>query len=120
MRVHTRIGNHETAQFNEIVFSKIVSRDDLNLPLDLNDLFYVAVLLMNSQQEAHNHLHVAFLGSHLQIANAALQASGYRTLTSKPGHHQVMIQSLSKTLGIILNKSTYPTGVIALPDLDNG
>lgn len=36
----------------------------------------------------------------MQIANAALQAKGYRTLTSKPGHHQTMIQSLSKTLGI--------------------
>ncbi len=36
----------------------------------------------------------------MQIANAALQANGYRTLTSKPGHHQVMIQSLSKTLEI--------------------
>ncbi len=36
----------------------------------------------------------------MQIANAALQANGYRTLTSKPGHHQVMIQSLSKTLGV--------------------
>lgn len=40
----------------------------------------------------------------MQIANAALQANGYRTLTSKPGHHQVMIQSLSKTLGIDNNK----------------
>ncbi len=36
----------------------------------------------------------------MQIANAALQANGYRTLTSKPGHHQTMIQSLSKTLGV--------------------
>ena len=36
----------------------------------------------------------------MQIANAALQANGYRTLTSKPGHHQTMIQLLSKTLGI--------------------
>lgn len=36
----------------------------------------------------------------MQIANAALQANGYRTLTSKPGHHQMMIQLLSKTLGI--------------------
>ncbi|MES2219247.1 MAG: DNA-binding protein [Pseudomonadota bacterium] len=35
----------------------------------------------------------------MQIANAALQANGYRTLTSKPGHHQTMIQLLSKTLG---------------------
>ena len=36
----------------------------------------------------------------MQIANAVLQANGYRTLTSKPGHHQTMIQSLSETLGI--------------------
>jgi uncharacterized protein (UPF0332 family) len=36
----------------------------------------------------------------MQIANAALQASGYRTLTSKPGHHHTMIQLLSKTLKI--------------------
>lgn len=36
----------------------------------------------------------------MQIANAALQANGYRTLTSKPGHHQTMIQLLSKTMGI--------------------
>ena len=27
----------------------------------------------------------------MQLANAALQAHGYRTLTSKPGHHQTMI-----------------------------
>lgn len=39
----------------------------------------------------------------MQIANAALQANGYRTLTSKPGHHQTMIQSLSTTLGIDSN-----------------
>jgi uncharacterized protein (UPF0332 family) len=39
----------------------------------------------------------------MQIANAALQAKGYRTLTSKPGHHQTMIQSLSKTLAIDSN-----------------
>jgi len=36
----------------------------------------------------------------MQIANAALQANGYRTLTSRPGHHQTMLQSLSQTLGI--------------------
>tara|TARA_R100001163_G_C5018810_1_gene162226 strand:+ start:692 stop:946 length:255 start_codon:yes stop_codon:yes gene_type:complete len=30
----------------------------------------------------------------LQLANAALQATGYRTLTSKPGHHITMIQLL--------------------------
>lgn len=36
----------------------------------------------------------------MQIANAALQTRGFRTLTSKPGHHQTMIQSLVKTLDI--------------------
>lgn len=35
----------------------------------------------------------------MQLANAALQAHGYRTLTSKPGHHQTMIQLLPQTLG---------------------
>lgn len=36
----------------------------------------------------------------MQIANAALQHKGYRTLTSRPGHHQTMIQSLAKTLNL--------------------
>lgn len=36
----------------------------------------------------------------MQIANAALHANGYRTLTSQPGHHQMMIQLLPITLGI--------------------
>ena len=34
----------------------------------------------------------------MQLANTALQANGYRTLTSKPGHHMTMIQSLPKTI----------------------
>lgn len=40
----------------------------------------------------------------MQLANAALQANGFRTLTSKPGHHMTMIQSLGQTIG--LEKST--------------
>ena len=36
----------------------------------------------------------------MQLANTALQANGYRTLTSKPGHHQTMLQSLVKTIGL--------------------
>jgi HEPN domain-containing protein len=36
----------------------------------------------------------------MQAANAALQASGYRTLTSKPGHHMTMIQTLPLTIGL--------------------
>ena len=36
----------------------------------------------------------------MQLANAALQANGYRTLTSKPGHHITMIQTLGQTIGL--------------------
>ncbi len=36
----------------------------------------------------------------MQLSNAALQANGYRTLTSKPGHHMTMIQVLSQTFGM--------------------
>jgi len=36
----------------------------------------------------------------MQLANAALQANGFRTLTSVPGHHQTMIQSLPKTVDL--------------------
>lgn len=36
----------------------------------------------------------------MQLANASLQANGYRTVTSVPGHHQTMIQSLAKTVGL--------------------
>lgn len=36
----------------------------------------------------------------MQAANAALQANGFRTLTSKPGHHQTMIQALPRTIGL--------------------
>ena len=36
----------------------------------------------------------------MQIASAALRANGYRTPTNRPGHHQTMIQSLPKTIGV--------------------
>lgn len=36
----------------------------------------------------------------MQAANAALQANGFRTLASKPGHHQTMIQTLPRTIGL--------------------
>ncbi|MEX0619633.1 MAG: DNA-binding protein [Pseudohongiellaceae bacterium] len=36
----------------------------------------------------------------MQLANAVLQANGFRTLTSKPGHHMTMIQTLSQTIGV--------------------
>lgn len=34
------------------------------------------------------------------LADAGLHAHGYRTLTSKPGHHQTAIQSLGHTFGL--------------------
>jgi hypothetical protein len=36
----------------------------------------------------------------LMLADAGLHVHGYRTLTSKPGHHQTAIQTLPTTLGI--------------------
>ena len=36
----------------------------------------------------------------MQLSSAALQANGYRTLTSRPGHHMTMIQLLSQTIGL--------------------
>lgn len=36
----------------------------------------------------------------MQLANTALQANGFRTLSSKPGHHMTMIQTLSQTIGV--------------------
>lgn len=34
------------------------------------------------------------------LADAGLHAHGYRTLTSRPGHHQTALQSLVLTLGV--------------------
>lgn len=36
----------------------------------------------------------------MQLAMVALNANGYRTLTSKPGHHQTAIQALTETVGV--------------------
>jgi len=40
----------------------------------------------------------------MQLAMVALNANGYRTLTSKPGHHQTAIQSLPSTVGLAQGK----------------
>lgn len=48
---------------------------------------------------AENRLDAAYKAI-MQLANAALQANGFRTLTSKPGHHMTMIQTLSQTVGV--------------------
>src|SRR3990167_1604026 len=36
----------------------------------------------------------------MQLAMVSLNANGYRTLTSKPGHHQTAIQTLPQTVGL--------------------
>ena len=36
----------------------------------------------------------------MQLAKAVLQANGFRTMTSKPGHHMIMIQALGQTIGM--------------------
>ena len=36
----------------------------------------------------------------MQMAMVALNANGYRTLKSKPGHHQTAIQTLPLTVGL--------------------
>ena len=36
----------------------------------------------------------------LQLAMVALNGNGYRTLTSKPGHHQTAIQTLPLSVGL--------------------
>lgn len=48
---------------------------------------------------AENRFDVAYKAI-MQLANAALQANGYRTLTSQPGHHVTMLQSLGQTIGL--------------------
>ena len=40
----------------------------------------------------------------MQVALAAMQASGYRPATSEPGHHQLLIQALPKTAGIAVER----------------
>ena len=63
-----------------------------------------------SEISAENQFDAAYKAI-MQLANLALQVHGYRTLTSKPGHHMTMIQLLSQSIG--LHKQT----VIALDAL---
>lgn|SRR5690606_19620271 len=58
--------------------------------------------IADSQQStisAENRFDAAYKAI-MQLANASLQARGYRTLTSRPGHHMTMIQSLSLTIDL--------------------
>lgn len=47
----------------------------------------------------------------MQLAMVALNANGYRTMTSKPGHHQTAIQTLPTSVGLA------PANVIVLDAL---
>ncbi len=40
----------------------------------------------------------------MQLAMISLNANGYRTLTSKPGHHQTAIQTLNLTVGVAMEQ----------------
>ncbi len=51
------------------------------------------------QISAENRFDAAYKAI-MQLSNAALQANGYRTLTSKPGHHMTMIQVLRQTVNL--------------------
>lgn len=48
---------------------------------------------------AENRFDAAYK-SIMQSAMAALRANGYRTLTSQPGHHQTVLQTLPITIGL--------------------
>jgi hypothetical protein len=48
---------------------------------------------------AENRFDAAYK-SVMQLAMLALHVHGYRTLTSRPGHHQTAIQSLPMTVGL--------------------
>ncbi len=52
-----------------------------------------------AQVSAENRFDAAYKAI-MQLANAVLQANGYRTLTSKTGHHMTMIQTLPQTVGL--------------------
>jgi hypothetical protein len=72
--------------------SALISRLLMAAARNLADASVVEISMENRFDAAYKSV--------LQSANAALQASGYRTLTSKPGHHQTMLQLLVKTAGV--------------------
>lgn len=51
-----------------------------------------------AQLSTDARLDLAYKGM-MQAALAAMLASGYRPATSEPGHHQVVLQALPKTIG---------------------
>lgn len=58
--------------------------------------------LADARQEnisSENRLDIAYRAI-MQLAMVALWANGYRPATNRPGHHQIMIQSLVHSVGL--------------------
>ena len=76
-------------------------REDIQRLLDaaqrnLNDAAVTAISDENRFDAAYKCV--------MQCAMASLMANGYRTSTSKPGHHQTAIQALTLTVGLYARK----------------
>ena len=56
------------------------------------------------QLSAENRFDAAYKAI-MQLAIVSLNANGYRTLTSKPGHHQTAIQALPQTVALPQTKT---------------
>ena len=69
----------------------------------LHKMLVTARTRLQDAQRTDNSLETRFDCAYTAIraiADAALLAHGYRTSTSKPGHHQTTIQCLTHTLGV--------------------
>ena len=69
----------------------------------MNKMLTTAQLRLADSRRLENSLETRFDCAYTAIraiADAALLANSYRTLTSKPGHHQTTLQCLAHTLGV--------------------
>lgn len=83
-----RIGLLETVSFSEDLYQKMLSTAENRIQ--------DALRVVNSPETRFDCAYTAIRAT----ADAALLRSGYRTSTSKPGHHQTTIQCLAHTLGV--------------------
>lgn len=85
----------------------------ISLEAVVPDRAYVAKLLAAADRNiadaqlhglsAENRFDAAYKAV-MQAAMVALHANGYRTLTSKPGHHQTVLQTLTTSIGLAPRK----------------
>ncbi len=78
----------EKISIDQTTIKRLISAAERNI----QDSKISAVSLENRFDSAYKAI--------MQIANAALQSKGFRTLTSVPGHHVTMIRSLEVTLAL--------------------